>query len=75
LEKKIWSFFNESASPCQNLLFQAAPTSCAFDHLESNLYVGLVNGAILGISIKTMLHDTDKLMTDAMDNKSFLGHK
>lgn len=71
---KIWSFGSESSAPTQNLLFQAAPTSCCFDNLESNLYVGLVNGTILGISIKTILHDTDKLMTDSMDNKSFLGH-
>jgi pre-rRNA-processing protein IPI3 len=71
---KIWNFTSESCMPSQNLLFQSAPTSCVFDHLESNLYVGLVNGTILGISIKTILHDTDKLMTDSMDNKSFLGH-
>lgn len=71
---KLWSFANESSSPTQNLLFQAAPTSCTFDNLEANLYVGLVNGTILGISIKTILHHTDKLMTDSMDNKSFLGH-
>jgi len=71
---KVWSFANESSAPTQNLLFQAAPTSCIFDHLETNLYVGLVNGVILAISIKTILHDTDKLMNDAMDNKSFLGH-
>lgn len=71
---KIWSFGNESSLPTQNLLFQAAPTSCVLDNLESNLYVGLANGTILGISIKTILHETDKLMTDSLDNKSFLGH-
>lgn len=71
---KIWNLSGESSIPSQNFLFQAVPTSCVFDNLETYLYVGFVNGTILGISIKTLLHETDKLMTDSMDNKSFLGH-
>lgn len=71
---KVWDLSSDSENPAQNLIFQAAPSSCTFDNLESNLYVGLVNGTILGISLKTILHDSNKLMTESMDNKSFLGH-
>lgn len=71
---KVWNLNSELSTPTQNLLFQAAPVCCTFDNVEANLYVGLVNGTILGISIKTLLHETDKLMTDSMDNKSYMGH-
>lgn len=72
---KFWNLANEIPFPTQNLLFQSTPICCLFDHLETNLYVGLANGGLLAISIKTILHESDKLITDAMDNKSFLGHK
>jgi WD40 repeat protein len=52
---KFWSLTNEQPFPTQNILFQSAATCCLFDHLETNLYVGLSNGILLVVSIKTIV--------------------
>jgi WD40 repeat protein len=57
------------------LLFQAAPNRCVLDHSEAYLYVGLVNGLILRISIKRTVQDSNKLIEESLENGSFLGHK
>jgi WD40 repeat protein len=67
--------YNEKPFATQNLLFQAAPNRCVLDHTECYLYVGLINGVILRISLKKAVHDSSRLVEESMENGSFLGHK
>ena len=70
----FWNLNSETSSNTLNIIFQAAPNRCILDNLEANLYVGLVNGLILCVPIKSVLHDSNKLITES-ENKSFIGHK
>lgn len=72
---KVWDLNNEKPFALNSVLFQATPTRCILDHSESNLYVGLVNGLILRISIKQVVQDSNKLVGENADNFSFVGHK
>ena len=65
---------NESPSHTHNIIFQAAPNRCILDGLDTNLYVGLITGHIFCIPIKSVLHDSNKLITES-EYKSFVGHK
>lgn len=72
---KFWSINSESKSPSTTITFQSVAVRCILDHLESTLYVGLMNGVILGLEIKSILGETNKMLTETMDlNKSFIGH-
>jgi hypothetical protein len=52
---KFWDLYSEQPFATQNFVFQSAPTRCILDHAESNLYVGLINGIILRVSIKRVV--------------------
>jgi WD40 repeat protein len=71
---KFWNLNTETLGNTHNIIFQVAPNRCILDNLETNLYVGLVNGCILCIPIKSILHDSNKLIAES-ENRSFIGHK
>lgn len=52
---KLWDLRSEDSKSTETLLFQSAPNRCVFDNSESNLYVGLINGNILCIPIKSIV--------------------
>ena len=72
---RVWDLNADKPFPTQSLLLQVAPNRCILDNAESNLYVGLVNGVILRISIKKIVQDSNKLFEEDQENFSFIGHK
>ncbi len=41
--------------PTETVLLESIPNRCLMDNLESNFYVALDNGAILGLPIKSVV--------------------
>jgi hypothetical protein len=49
---KFWSLLEEDSFPTDTILLESAPSRCLLDNLEEYLYLGMVNGDIIRLSIK-----------------------
>lgn len=58
-------------------LFEDVPTRCILDYLETYLYVGLSNGDIHRILVKSLLFELNKTTPEPENSTKalFLGHK
>ena len=71
----MWNLDSEDGCSSNAILFKTAPNRCILDNLESNVYVGLTNGLIMRIPIKSIVNEKNKMIDESSDELSFIGHK
>lgn len=57
------------------ILLKSIPNRCILDNLESNLYIGLFDGSIFRIPIKSIMNESNKMIDETVEEISFIGHK
>ncbi|CAF0779170.1 unnamed protein product [Brachionus calyciflorus] len=72
---KFWNLDSDKPFSMDTVLFKTAPSRCILDNMETNLYVGLTNGLILRIPIKSIVNETNKMIDEDSNEMSFIGHK